>query len=59
MKLNKNDRIKADDSIYEVVAVIFSTVYLRTVNDGMEEFKYDIEDVYKKYRDIEFLKERD
>lgn len=55
MKLNKNDRIKYDNSIYAVVAVIWSTVYLRAVEDGTTNYDYKIEEVYKTYRDVEFL----
>lgn len=55
MKLNKDDRIKYDDSIYTVAAVIWSTVYLRAVEDGTTDYDYEIDEVYKTYRDIEFL----
>lgn len=55
MRLNKDDRIKYDDSIYAVVAVIWSTVYLRAVEDGIANYDYEIEEVYKTYRDVEFL----
>lgn len=55
MKLNKGDRIKYDDSIYVVVAVIWSTVYLRAVNDDSTNFDYEIQVIYKTYKDIEFL----
>lgn len=55
MKLNKGDRIKYDGSIYAVVAVIWSTIYLRAVEDGTTNYDYEIEEVYKTYRDVEFL----
>ena len=55
MKLNKGDRIKYNDSIYAVVAVIWSTVYLRAVDYGTIDYDYEINEVYKTYRDIEFL----
>lgn len=55
MKLNKNDRIKYDDSIYAVVAVIWSTVYLCAIDDDTTNYDYKINEVYKTYRDIEFL----
>lgn len=42
MKLNKNDRIKYDDSIYVVVAVIWSTVYLCAIEDGTTNYDYEI-----------------
>lgn len=55
MKLNKDDRIKYNDSIYTVVAVIWSTVYLRAVNDDTADYDYEIQEVYKKYRDVEII----
>lgn len=58
MKLNKDDRINYDGSIYAVVAVIWSTVYLRTVNDDSTDYDYEVNEIYKKYRDIEFLGKR-
>lgn len=36
MKLNKGDRIKYNDSIYAVAAVIMSTVYLRAENNAVD-----------------------
>lgn len=47
MKLNKDDRIKYDDSIYAVVTVIWSTVYLRAIEDGTTNYDYEINEVYK------------
>ena len=55
MKLNKGDRIKYNDSIYAVVAVIWSTVYLCAADDGSADYDYEIEDIYKKYKDVEIL----
>ncbi len=55
MKLNKGDRIKCDDSIYAVVAVIWSAVYLSAADDGSTDYDYEIEDIYKKYKDVEIL----
>ena len=55
MKLNIGDRIYYDDSIYAVVAVIYTTVYLRAVNDDSTNFDYEIQEIYKIYKDIEFL----
>lgn len=55
MKLNIGDRIKYDDSIYAVVAVIWSTAYLRTVNDDSADYDYKMQEIYKTYKDIEFL----
>lgn len=55
MKLNKGDRIKYNDSIYAVAAVLFSTVYLRTAIDNSTDFDYTAKEVYKHYRDIEIL----
>ena len=58
MKLNIGDRIKYEDSFYAVVAVIYTTVYLCTINDGNTDYDYEIQEVYKKYMDIEFLGKR-
>lgn len=55
MKLNIGDRIYYDDSIYAVVAVIYTTVYLCAVNDDSTNFDYEIQEIYKIYKDIEFL----
>lgn len=55
MKLNIGDRIKYDNSIYAVVAIIWSTVYLRTVNDDSADYDYKMQEIYKTYKDIEFL----
>lgn len=55
MELKKGNRIKYNDSIYSVAAVIMSTVYLTAVNDENLHYDYDISEVYKKYHDIEFL----
>ena len=55
MKLTKDDRIKYDDSFYAVVAVIWSTVYLRAIEDGTTNYDYEIGEAYKTYRDVEFL----
>lgn len=53
MKLNMGDLIKYDGAIYEVVAVVWSTLYLRTVNS--DRYDYKIDNLGKLYRDIEFL----
>ena len=60
MKLNKNDRIRYDGSIYEVVAVIMTTIYLREVSyPGTTDGNcYDMQDVQKMYRDIEIMEKR-
>ena len=42
--------------MYEVVSVVWSTVYLRRV-DG-KDYDYTMDEVYESYRDIEYLKER-
>ena len=55
MKLNIGNRIKYEDSIYAVVAVIYTTVYLRAVNDNSTNYDYEMQEIYKTYRDIEFL----
>lgn len=53
MKLNMGDLIKYDVAIYEVVAVVWSTLYLRAVNS--DRYDYKIDNLGKLYRDIEFL----
>ena len=56
MKLNKGDRVLYDGSVYETVAVIWSTVYLRKSDCGTDNGNcYDMQAVYEKYRDIEIL----
>ena len=56
MKLNNGDRIKGDDSIYTVAAVLWSTVYLCAVNDGRTNFDYEMSEVQKEYKNVEFLR---
>ena len=53
MQLNMGDLIKYDGAIYEVVAVVWSTLYLRAVNS--DRYDYKIDNLGKLYRDIEFL----
>ena len=53
MKLNMGDLIKYDGAIYEVVAVVWSTLYLCAVNS--DRYDYKIDNLGKLYRDIEFL----
>ena len=56
MKLNKGDRVRYDGSMYEVVAVVLTTVYLRESDCGTDSGDcFDMQDVYEKYRDIEIL----
>ena len=56
MKMKKGSRISSESCIYEVVAVVWSTVYLRRA-DG-KDYDYTMDEVYESYRDIEYLKER-
>lgn len=53
MKLKKGSRILGEDCIYDVVAVVWSTVYLRRV-DG-KDYDYTMNEVYESYRDISSL----
>lgn len=53
MKLKIGNKIKYDDSVYTVVAIIFATVYLR-ISDS-ETYDYEITELYKTYKDIEIL----
>ena len=55
MKLNKGDRIKYNDSIYAVAAVIMSTVYLRAENNAVD-FMYTEKELRDHYRDFEIIK---
>lgn len=57
MKLNKDDLIKYDDEVYKVVAVVFNTLYLQKTNNANGAYRYTMEEIYKLYHDIEFLKE--
>ena len=57
MRLKRGDRIRYEDSIYTVVAVVGSTVYLRAVVDDSTGYDYDISEVHKNYKDIEFFGE--
>ena len=57
MRLKIGDRILYEDSIYIVVAVVWSIVYLRDVVDDSTGYDYDISEVHKNYRDIEFFGE--
>ena len=58
MKLIKGDTIKYDGSIYNVVGVIMGTVYIQKVDNGNGDYKYTMEQVYKSYRDIEILEQK-
>lgn len=55
MKLNIGDRIKYNDSIYTVEAVLFSTVYLCAEKQSTSSYDYTMNEIYKTYRDIEFI----
>lgn len=57
MRLKRGDRILYEDSIYIVVAVVWSIVYLRDVVDDSTGYDYDISEAHKNYRDIEFFGE--
>lgn len=57
MKLNKGDRIKYDDSVYIVLAVVWSTVYLQRVSDNGKDPIFTMDQLHENgYRDIEILK---
>ena len=55
MKLNDGDRIKYNDSIYTVVGVIGSTVYVRAVYDDNTDYDYKMREINKTYKDVEVL----
>lgn len=54
MKIKVNDKVLYDKSIYTVVAIIYATIYLRISYDS-DSYDYDISEVYKDYKDVEFL----
>ncbi len=57
MKLNKGDRIKYDDSIYIVMAVVWSAVYLQLASDNGKDYSFTMEQLHENgYRDIEIIK---
>lgn len=56
MKLKKGSRILDEDCVYEVVAAVWLSVYLRRV-DG-SEYDCTMDEVRRNYMNIEFLKER-
>ena len=56
MKLKNGSRSLGEDCVHEVVAVVWSTVYLRRVD--CKDYDYTMDEVYESYRDIEYLKER-
>lgn len=58
MKLVKNDRISYDGSVYIVVAVIWSTVYLQKKDDGCTNYDYTMDEAYRCYKDIEIIEGR-
>jgi hypothetical protein len=53
MKLKIGNKIKYDDAVYTVVAIIFATVYLCVSDSGT--YGYEIREVYETYKDIEIL----
>ncbi len=57
MRLNKGDRIKYDDSIYIILAVVWSTIYLQKASDDGKDYRFAMEQLHENgYRDIEILK---
>lgn len=57
MQLKIGNRIKKDNDIYTVVAVLMSTVYLRPAAENGAEYDYTIEEIQDYYKDIEFVRE--
>jgi len=55
MKLNRNNRISYDGFVYAVVAVIWGTVYLQKTDNECDDYDYTMQDVYRYYKDIEFV----
>ncbi len=56
MRLNIGDLVEYDNTIYQVFAIIFTTLYLRksSVTNNTKN-KYTMKQVYTKYHDIEFI----
>lgn len=59
MKLKNGDRIRYEDSIQTVKAVLWSTVYLSATDNENSRYDYDMKEVQEYYRDIEFLGKKD
>lgn len=57
MKLKQKDRIKYENGIYEVVSVIWNTVYIQKVTDSNRTFSFTMEEVNQTYKDIEIIGE--
>lgn len=55
MKLKQKDRIRCEDGIYEVIAVIWSTVYIQKVTDSNNTFTFIMDEVNQVYRDVEII----
>lgn len=57
MKLNKGNRIKYDDSIYIILAVVWNTVYMQKANDNGKDYRFTMEQLHDEgFRDVEILK---
>lgn len=52
--LNIGNRIKYNNTIYRIVGINFSTYYLRADNNT-SSYDYDMQDVYRQYKDFEIL----
>lgn len=57
MQLKIGNRIKKDNDIYTVVAVLMSTVYLRPAAENGAGYDYTIKEIQNYYKDIEFVGE--
>lgn len=55
MKLKQKDRIRCEDGIYEVIAVIWNTVYIQKVTDSNNTFTFIMDEVNQVYRDVEII----
>lgn len=58
MKIKNGDRIRYEDSIYTVKAVLWSTVYVSVTDANTGRYDYDMKEIQEYYRDIEFLGKR-
>lgn len=55
MKLKIGDKVRDNNSVYKVMAIIFATVYLQAVDGEDNNYLCNIKDIYDDYRDIEII----
>lgn len=56
MKLNIGDLVEYDNAIYQVFAIVYTTLYLRkSLRTRNIQNTYTMKQVHEKYHDIEFI----